>query len=113
MPQGRTANSVTHQIRKKIASAVVTGMRSPNLFEYMHSPAHLHTAAEQELALGSQAVPVLRSRSTRWRRLKNRSHDTDVGLVAGALGRLGRDFRIFAGLELATNAGRRRLRHAD
>ena len=28
--------------------------------------------------------------------------DTDVGLVAGALRRLGRDFRIFAGLELPT-----------
>jgi 4-hydroxy-tetrahydrodipicolinate synthase len=28
--------------------------------------------------------------------------DTDVGLVSGALARLGRDFRIFAGLELTT-----------
>src|SRR5580704_11399253 len=28
--------------------------------------------------------------------------DTDVGLVTGALARLGRDFRIFAGLELPT-----------
>jgi 4-hydroxy-tetrahydrodipicolinate synthase len=28
--------------------------------------------------------------------------DTDVGFVTGALARLGRDFRIFAGLELPT-----------
>src|SRR5262249_57650495 len=32
MPQGKTANSTTHQIRKKIASAVATGISG--LFEF-------------------------------------------------------------------------------
>jgi 4-hydroxy-tetrahydrodipicolinate synthase len=68
------------------------GARTRRPFLIYHIPARAgFTLAVDTLAAIKDEVPHFTG-------LKNT--DTDVGFVTGALARLGRDFRIFAGLEL-------------
>jgi 4-hydroxy-tetrahydrodipicolinate synthase len=68
------------------------GVRTKRPFLIYHIPARAgFTLAVDTLAAIKDEVPHFAG-------LKNT--DTDVGFVTGALARLGRDFRIFAGLEL-------------
>jgi 4-hydroxy-tetrahydrodipicolinate synthase len=68
------------------------GVRTRRPFLIYHIPARAgFTLAVDTLAAIKDEVPHFAG-------LKNT--DTDVGFVTGALARLGRDFRIFAGLEL-------------
>ncbi len=70
------------------------GARTRRPFLIYHIPARAgFTLAVDTLAAIKDEVPHFAG-------LKNT--DTDVGFVTGALARLGRDFRIFAGLELPT-----------
>jgi 4-hydroxy-tetrahydrodipicolinate synthase len=70
------------------------GVRTKRPFLIYHIPARAgFTLAVDTLAAIKDEVPHFAG-------LKNT--DTDVGFVTGALARLGRDFRIFAGLELPT-----------
>jgi 4-hydroxy-tetrahydrodipicolinate synthase len=70
------------------------GARTKRPFLIYHIPGRAgFTLAIDTLAAIKDQVPHFAG-------LKNT--DTDVGLVTGALARLGRDFRIFAGLELPT-----------
>jgi 4-hydroxy-tetrahydrodipicolinate synthase len=70
------------------------GARTGRPFLIYHIPGRAgFTLAVDTLAAIKDAVPHFAG-------LKNT--DTDVGFVTGALARLGRDFRIFAGLELPT-----------
>ncbi len=70
------------------------GARTKRPFLIYHIPARAgFTLAVDTLAAIKDKVPHFRG-------LKNT--DTDVGLVTGAFARLGRDFRIFADLELPT-----------
>src|SRR5271168_4439825 len=57
-------------------------------------------ARSRKLNSAPTAAFRVKDRAPHFRGLKNT--DTDVGLVTGAFARLGRDFRIFAGLELPT-----------
>ena len=59
-----------------------------------------HIPGRTGFALTVDTLEAIKEQVPHFAGLKNT--DTDVGLVAGALGRLGRDFRIFAGLELPT-----------
>jgi 4-hydroxy-tetrahydrodipicolinate synthase len=56
--------------------------------------------ASAGFTLTVDTLAAIKDKVPHFRGLKNT--DTDVGLVTGALARLGRDFRIFAGLELPT-----------
>ena len=70
------------------------GARTRRPFLIYHIPGRTgFTLAVDTLAAIKDEVPHFAG-------LKNT--DTDVGFVTGALARLGRDFRIFAGLELPT-----------
>jgi 4-hydroxy-tetrahydrodipicolinate synthase len=70
------------------------GVRTRRPFLIYHIPGRAgFTLAVDTLAAIKDEVPHFAG-------LKNT--DTDVGFVTGALARLGRDFRIFAGLELPT-----------
>jgi 4-hydroxy-tetrahydrodipicolinate synthase len=70
------------------------GVRTRRPFLIYHIPGRTgFTLAVDTLAAIKDEVPHFAG-------LKNT--DTDVGFVTGALARLGRDFRIFAGLELPT-----------
>ena len=57
-----------------------------------------HIPARAGFTLAVDTLAAIRDEVPHFAGLKNT--DTDVGLVTGALARLGRDFRIFAGLEL-------------
>ena len=59
-----------------------------------------HIPARAGFALTLDTLTAIKDRVPHFAGLKNT--DIDVGLVTGALARLGRDFRIFAGLELPT-----------
>ena len=59
-----------------------------------------HIPARAGFALTLDTLTAIKDRVPHFAGLKNT--DSDVGLVTGALARLGRDFRIFAGLELPT-----------
>jgi 4-hydroxy-tetrahydrodipicolinate synthase len=59
-----------------------------------------HIPARTGFTLTIDTLAAIKDRVPHFAGLKNT--DTDVGLVTGALARLGRDFRIFAGLELPT-----------
>jgi 4-hydroxy-tetrahydrodipicolinate synthase len=57
-----------------------------------------HIPARAGFTLAVDTLAAIRDEVPHFAGLKNT--DTDVGFVTGALARLGRDFRIFAGLEL-------------
>jgi 4-hydroxy-tetrahydrodipicolinate synthase len=59
-----------------------------------------HIPARAGFTLTVDTLAAIKDQVPHFRGLKNT--DTDVGLVSGAFARLGRDFRIFAGLELPT-----------
>jgi 4-hydroxy-tetrahydrodipicolinate synthase len=59
-----------------------------------------HIPARAGFTLTIDTLEAIKDKVPHFRGLKNT--DTDVGLVTGAFARLGRDFRIFAGLELPT-----------
>jgi 4-hydroxy-tetrahydrodipicolinate synthase len=59
-----------------------------------------HIPARAGFALAVDTLAAIKDAVPHFAGLKNT--DTDVGFVTGALARLGRDFRIFAGLELPT-----------
>jgi len=59
-----------------------------------------HIPARAGFTLAVDTLAAIRDEVPHFAGLKNT--DTDVGFVTGALARLGRDFRIFAGLELPT-----------
>jgi len=59
-----------------------------------------HIPARAGFTLTVDTLAAIKDRVAHFSGLKNT--DTDVGLVTGAFARLGRDFRIFAGLELPT-----------
>jgi 4-hydroxy-tetrahydrodipicolinate synthase len=59
-----------------------------------------HIPGRAGFALTVDTLAAIKERAPHFAGLKNT--DTDVGLVTGALARLGRDFHIFAGLELPT-----------
>jgi 4-hydroxy-tetrahydrodipicolinate synthase len=59
-----------------------------------------HIPARSGFTLTVDTLAAIKDRLPHFCGLKNT--DTDVGFVTGALARLGRDFRIFAGLELPT-----------
>ena len=59
-----------------------------------------HIPARAGFTLTVDTLAAIKEKAPHFCGLKNT--DTDVGLVTGALARLGRDFRIFAGLELPT-----------
>jgi 4-hydroxy-tetrahydrodipicolinate synthase len=59
-----------------------------------------HIPGRTGFALTLDTLAAIKDQVPHFAGLKNT--DTDVGLVTGALARLGRDFRIFAGLELPT-----------
>ena len=59
-----------------------------------------HIPARAGFTLAVDTLAAIRDEVPHFTGLKNT--DTDVGFVTGALARLGRDFRIFAGLELPT-----------
>jgi 4-hydroxy-tetrahydrodipicolinate synthase len=70
------------------------GIRTERPFLIYHIP------GRTGFALTVDTLEAIKEQVPHFAGLKNT--DTDVGLVAGALRRLGRDFRIFAGLELPT-----------
>jgi 4-hydroxy-tetrahydrodipicolinate synthase len=70
------------------------GIRTKRPFLIYHIP------GRTGFALTVDTLEAIKEQVPHFTGLKNT--DTDVGLVAGALRRLGRDFRIFAGLELPT-----------
>jgi 4-hydroxy-tetrahydrodipicolinate synthase len=57
-----------------------------------------HIPARAGFTLTVDTLAAIKDKAPHFRGLKNT--DSDVGLVTGALARLGHDFRIFAGLEL-------------
>jgi 4-hydroxy-tetrahydrodipicolinate synthase len=57
-----------------------------------------HIPARAGFTLAVDTLAAIKDEAPHFAGLKNT--DTDVGFVTGALARLGRDFRIFAGLEL-------------
>ena len=59
-----------------------------------------HIPGRAGFALTVDTLEAIKDQVPHFAGLKNT--DTDVGFVTGALARLGRDFRIFAGLELPT-----------
>lgn len=59
-----------------------------------------HIPARASFTLTVDTLAAIKDKVPNFRGLKNT--DSDVGLVTGAYARLGRDFRIFAGLELPT-----------
>ncbi len=59
-----------------------------------------HIPARAGFTLAVDTLAAIKDEVPHFAGLKNT--DTDVGFVTGALARLGRDFRIFAGLELPT-----------
>jgi len=59
-----------------------------------------HIPGRAGFALAVDTLAAIKDAVPHFAGLKNT--DTDVGFVTGALARLGRDFRIFAGLELPT-----------
>jgi 4-hydroxy-tetrahydrodipicolinate synthase len=59
-----------------------------------------HIPGRSGFTLTVDTLAAIKDRVPHFAGLKNT--DTDVGFVTGALARLGRDFRIFAGLELPT-----------
>jgi 4-hydroxy-tetrahydrodipicolinate synthase len=59
-----------------------------------------HIPARAGFTLAVDTLAAIKDEAPHFAGLKNT--DTDVGFVTGALARLGRDFRIFAGLELPT-----------
>jgi 4-hydroxy-tetrahydrodipicolinate synthase len=59
-----------------------------------------HIPARAGFTLTVDTLAAIKDRVPHFRGLKNT--DTDIGFVTGALARLGRDFRVFAGLELPT-----------
>ena len=59
-----------------------------------------HIPARAGFTLTVDTLAAIKDRVPHFRGLKNT--DTDIGFVTGAFARLGRDFRIFAGLELPT-----------
>jgi 4-hydroxy-tetrahydrodipicolinate synthase len=59
-----------------------------------------HIPGRAGFTLTVDTLAAIKDRVPHFAGLKNT--DTDVGFVTGALARLGRDFRIFAGLELPT-----------
>jgi 4-hydroxy-tetrahydrodipicolinate synthase len=59
-----------------------------------------HIPARAGFTLAVDTLAAIKDEAPHFAGLKNT--DTDVGFVTGALVRLGRDFRIFAGLELPT-----------
>jgi 4-hydroxy-tetrahydrodipicolinate synthase len=59
-----------------------------------------HIPARAGFTLTVDTLAAIKDKAPNFRGLKNT--DSDVGLVTGACARLGRDFRIFAGLELPT-----------
>jgi 4-hydroxy-tetrahydrodipicolinate synthase len=59
-----------------------------------------HIPARAGFTLTVDTLVAIKDQVPHFRGLKNT--DTDVELVSGAFARLGRDFRIFAGLELPT-----------
>ncbi len=59
-----------------------------------------HIPGRTGFALAVDTLAAIKDAVPHFAGLKNT--DTDVGFVTGALARLGRDFRIFAGLELPT-----------
>ena len=59
-----------------------------------------HIPVRAGFTLAVDTLAAIRDEVPHFAGLKNT--DTDVGFVTGALARLGRDFRIFAGLELPT-----------
>jgi 4-hydroxy-tetrahydrodipicolinate synthase len=59
-----------------------------------------HIPGRTGFTLTVDTLAAIKERIPHFAGLKNT--DTDVGFVTGALARLGRDFRIFAGLELPT-----------
>ena len=59
-----------------------------------------HIPGRAGFALTVDTLEAIRDQVPHFTGLKNT--DTDLGFVTGALARLGRDFRIFAGLELPT-----------
>ena len=59
-----------------------------------------HIPGRTGFALAVDTLDAIKDQVPHFAGLKNT--DTDVGLVTGALARLGRDFRVFAGLELPT-----------
>ena len=70
------------------------GMRTESPFLIYHIP------GRTGFALTVDTLEAIKEQVPHFVGLKNT--DTDAGLVAGTLRRLGRDFRIFAGLELPT-----------
>src|SRR5208337_588329 len=59
-----------------------------------------HIPARAAFTLTVDTLAAIKDRVPHFSGLKNT--DTDIGFVTGAFARLGRDFRIFAGLELPT-----------
>ena len=59
-----------------------------------------HIPARAGFTLTVDTLAAIKDRMPHFSGLKNT--DTDIGFVTGAFARLGRDFRIFAGLELPT-----------
>jgi 4-hydroxy-tetrahydrodipicolinate synthase len=59
-----------------------------------------HIPARAGFTLAVDTLAAIKDRLPHFSGLKNT--DTDIGLVTGAFARLGRNFRIFAGLELPT-----------
>jgi 4-hydroxy-tetrahydrodipicolinate synthase len=80
--------------RGAVAYFAKLGARTKRPFLIYHIP------GRTGFALTVDTLAAIKDQVPHFAGLKNT--DTDVGLVTGALARLGRDFRIFAGLELPT-----------